>query len=42
MSVPDYLPQLSEAVQRITAESNTDAMIRALKEDLKQTEEPFI
>ena len=42
MTVPDYLPQLSEAVARIITSPNTHAMIRALKEELKQTAEPFV
>jgi hypothetical protein len=42
MAVPDYLPQLSEAVARIMTEANTGALIHALKEELKQTPEPFV
>src|SRR4030095_3982545 len=42
MAVPDYLPQLSEALARIMTEANTGALIHALKEELKQTPEPFV
>jgi hypothetical protein len=42
MAVPNYLPQLSDAVARIIAEPNTFALIRALKEEIKQTSEPFV
>jgi|SRR5215510_7346398 len=42
MAVPDYLPQLNEAAARIIAQLNTHALIRALKEELKQTPEPFV
>lgn len=37
MAIPDYLPQLNEAVARIIAEPNTPGLILALKEELKQT-----
>jgi len=42
MAVPNYLPHLSDAVARIIAEPNTFALIRALKEEIKQTSEPFV
>lgn len=42
MAIPDYLPQLNEAVARIIAEPNTPGLILALKEELKQTPEAFV
>jgi len=42
MAIPDYLPQLSSAVARIIAQLNTHALMRALKEEIKQTPEPFV
>jgi len=42
MTDVDYLPQLSEAVGRIIAEPHTHLIIRALKDELKQTVEPFV
>ena len=40
--IPEYLPALSEAVAWIIAEPNTHALIHALKEEIKQTPEPFV
>jgi len=42
MAIPDYLQQLNEAAARIIAQLNTHALIRALKEEIKQTPEPFV
>jgi hypothetical protein len=42
MALPEYLPALSEAVARLIEEPNTHASIHALKEELKQTPEPFV
>ena len=42
MTDVDYLPQLSEAVARIIREPSTQVIIRALKDELKQTAEPFV
>jgi hypothetical protein len=42
MTLPEYLPALSEAIAWIIAEPKTDALIGALREELKQTPEPFV
>jgi len=42
MTDVDYLPQLSEAVAWIIGEPSTHVIIRALKDELKQTAEPFV
>ena len=42
MTDVDYLPQLSEAVARIIGEPSTHVIIRGLKDELKQTAEPFV
>jgi mannose-6-phosphate isomerase-like protein (cupin superfamily) len=42
MAAPEYLPALTEAVAWIIAEPNTHALIGALREELKQTPEPFV
>jgi len=42
MALPDYLPQLNEAVARIIAEPNTPGLIHSLKEEIKQTAEAFV
>ena len=40
--VPDYLPQLNEAVAQLITRPATHSLIDALKQQLQQTSEPFV
>lgn len=42
MSMPEYLPQLNDAVAQLIARPEIHSLVKSLKQQLPQTSEPFV